>query len=242
MNYDTVIIGSGYFSAGYALSHKNTLVIEETQLLDPNFCGRLLGFDMKCKRPTERDGGALFDAFEAEGIMGDGKLAVNELEPAFCRFLEGRGLELLLGTVCTEIDKNEGGYRIEICNNEGINEVFAKEVIDARVPFGSTLTLLLATKDGVYPSLDCVRPAFYPDQCVVSLELEGVSDLNEAKSLVLELCEEKLAEVGARIVLTSYRMGGAPIKEAYRDEKGILHIDERAFGDIFGAYAKGGSL
>ena len=54
--------------------------------------------------------------------------------------------------------------------------------------------------------------------------------------------KEKLAEVGARIVLTSYRMGGAPIKEAYRDEKGILHIDERAFGDIFGAYAKGGSL
>ena len=242
MNYETVIIGGGYFSAGYALSHKNTLIIEETQLLDPNFCGRLLGFDMICERPEGGDAAALFDAFFKEELIGDGRLSVNELEPAFCRFLEGRGLDFLLGTVCTDIEKTEGGYKLEICNNEGVSDIFAKKVIDTRVPLGNQMILLVELNDGAYPKLDGVRPAFDKNQCIIPVEFEGVTDHNEAKSLALKKCVDALAEVGARIILTSYRMCGAPIKEAYTDEEGILHVDERAFGDIFGAYAKGGSL
>ena len=46
MSYETVILGSGYFSLGYASSHKDTLIIEETQLLDPHFFGTLSGFDV----------------------------------------------------------------------------------------------------------------------------------------------------------------------------------------------------
>ena len=49
-------------------------------------------------------------------------------------------------------------------------------------------------------------------------------------------------EAGSRIIVTSYKMSGTPISEAYSDGMGILHVDERAFGDIFSAYEKGECL
>ena len=158
------------------------------------------------------------------------------------RFSEGRGLNILLGSFCTEIKKTEDGFLLEICNNEGLSSVCAERVIDARVPSGNEMNLLLATEKGAYPKLSRVCPAFYPDQCVATLCFDGVYDVNEAKSLVVEKCEKALLESGSRIIVTSYKMSGAPISEAYSDGMGILHVDERAFGDIFSAYEKGECL
>lgn len=239
---DTVILGSGYFSAGFALNHEGTLVIEETQLLDPNFCARLSGFAMDAERPSSPDAASLFDTLLKEGVFNNGKMAVNELEPAFCRFLEKRALNILLGSFCTGLKRKDDGFELEICNNEGISRISAKRVIDARVPCGGRMNLLVALKDGTLPRIEGAAPAFYPDQCTLSADLDRVTDINEAKSLILEKFEDALAEAGARIVLTSYRMDGAPIEDAYTDAIGVLHIDERAFGDIFSAYEKGECL
>lgn len=239
---DTVILGSGYFSAGFALNHEGALIIEETQLLDPNFCARLSGFDMKAERPRSPDAASLFDTLLKEGVFNNGKMAVNELEPAFCRFLEKRELNILLGSFCTGLKRKDNGFELEICNNEGISHISAKKIIDARIPCGSRMNLLVALKDGTLPRIEGAAPAFYPDQCTLSADLDRVTDINEAKSLILEKFEDALAEAGARIVLTSYRMDGAPIEDAYTDAIGVLHIDERAFGDIFSAYEKGECL
>lgn len=239
MRYDTVILGSGYFAVGYAQNRKNTLIIEETQLLDPNFYGRLSGFDMTPKRPTAKGAAALFDALEKEGVVRNGKLAVNELEAAFCRFVSCNMPNILFGTFCTRIDKKAGGYELEICNNEGMNKLFAKKVIDARLPFGNKLNLLLATDNGKLPELEGVAPAFYDDQCVMSLTFEEGVDINAAKSTALELVKNELGEAGARIVSTSYRLCGSDLFETHDDENAVTHVDERSFGDIFAAYEKG---
>ena len=239
MTYETVILGSGYFSLGYASTHKNTLIVEATQLADPNFFGTFDGFGMKTERPGAKGAEKLYDAFFKEGIIGEESLAVNELEPALCRFVSEDIPNVLFGSFCTEIKKNADGYELEICNNEGLSTIFAKMVIDARVSAGNKINILIALTEGRLPDVNGAMKAFYENQGVISLCFDGVYDINKTKLLALEAVEEKLVEVEAKIMGSSYRMCGAPVTDVYEDSLGITHIDERSFGDIFAAYEKG---
>lgn len=238
MRYKTVILGSGYFSLGYASTHEDTLIIEDTQLADPHFFGTLDGFDMNIKMPSSKGARGLYDLLFAEGSAKEGRLAVNELEPALCRFIGGKKPNILFGSFCTEIKELDGGFELTVCNNEGLVSVFCEKLIDTRIPYGDRFNLLIAVKDGKEPKIDGVKPAFYDDQRIVELKLEG-NDINSAKSRVLELYSESLREAGARIICTSYRMFGAPRLDGYADGGRILRVDERAFGDICEAFEKG---
>ncbi len=238
MGFETVILGSGYFSLGYATTHENTLIIEDTQLVDPHFFGTLSGVESNVEKPTAIGAAALYEALVNEGVVKAGKLAVNELEPAVCRFIADKKLNVLLGTFCTAIEREGDGYKIEICNNEGLNTVRAQKVIDMRLEYGNRMNLLVAVNDGKIPDLPCVTPAFYDDQRIIELTFAEACDINEAKLRILDL-QNELCKAGARIVCTSYRMFGAPHFEPYTDENGILHVDETAEGGIFAAYEKG---
>ena len=238
MNYETVILGSGYFALGFAFSHKNTLIIEETQLLDPHFFGTLSGFGCEEQKVCAKGASALREAFEKEGVIGK-RLAVNELEPALCRFAERQMPNILLGSFCTDIKRSGDGFFVEICNNEGVSRVFAHHIIDTRMGKGSKINFLLAVNPKNLPCIEGLSPAFYPDQAVVSLDFDGIYDINEAKSKSLDLLEGALREAGAKIVCSSYRMFCAKVCEPYTDEMGILHIDETSMGGIFAAYEKG---
>ena len=240
--FDTVILGSGYFSLGFAMNHKNTLIIEDTQLLDPNFYGVLSGFDMKVEKPSAKGAVALYEAFVKEGIVGEHGLAANELEPALCRFVGNKMPGVLLGTFCVGVEKTPDGYEVSLCNNEGVSRIFAKNVIDTRVAYGNCIKFLIAVNDGKEPALSSLYPAFYGDQRVAEVRFDRNIDINDAKSKALDMIGGALSDVGARIVSTSYRMCGAPLTESYEDENAILHVDERSFGDIFAAYEKGETL
>ena len=239
MIYETVILGSGYFSLGYASSHDKTLIIEETQLLDPHFFGTLSGFSMSVGDICAKGEKALLESFVDEGVIADGRVAVNELEPALCRFVECQMPDILLGSFCSDIRKTDNGYEVEICNNEGVSRVLANRVIDTRLPAGNKINLLLAVNAENLPKAEGLQPAFYSDQAVVSLEFDSPCDINEAKSRALNLLEDTLRASGARIVCTSYRMFGADKFAPYTDEKGVLHVDETNMGGIFAAYGKG---
>ena len=237
--YETVILGCGYFSLGYAYSHDDTLIIEETQLADPHYFGTLEGFGTTCVKPTSVGGAALFDAFGSDGVLANGKLAVNELEPALCRFVKGFEPEILLGSFCTDIKKTLRGYDITFCNNEGLGVVSAKRVIDTRQRGGNRMNLLLAVDESKRLNLENVSNAFYDNQKVWSVELDGTNDINEAKSRIIELYGDSLREAGARIITTSYRMFGEKGVEPYTDETEILKVNEIVWNDPFEAFEKG---
>ena len=239
MNYETVILGSGYFALGYASTHENTLIIEETQLLDPHFFGALSGFECGEQGVCAEGASALREAFVKEGVCLGGRLSVNELEPALCRFAERKMPDILLGSLCSDIKIGGDGFLLEICNNEGISRVVARRVIDTRMGKGSRLNFLLAVNPENLPRIEGLSPAFYPDQAVASLDFDGLRDINEAKSRGLEILDGALREAGARIVCTSYRMENAKKREPYTDENGIFYIDETNMGGIFAAYEKG---
>ena len=237
--YETVILGSGYFSFGYAYTHKNTLIIEETQLADPHFFGELRGFELDCVRPTSKGGAELYDAFLNDGVLKDGRLAVNELESAFCRFIKGFEPEILLGSFCTDIEKTDEGYDITVCNNEGLSRVSAHRIIDTRQRGGRSINILLALKDGKMPNVGQIAPAFYGDRAVWSVEFEDETDVNKAKSLILDTYGSLLRECGARIITTSYRMFDKTAHEPIENELGIEEVDENVWNTPFDAFAKG---
>ena len=244
--YQTVVLGSGYFSFGYAATHEDVLIVEATQLADPHCYGTLDGFAWNGKVPDSKGARGLYDALVGDGVVSDGRISVNELESAFCRFLATDMSALLLGTFCTCVNKTEDGYDLTLCNNEGLSHVFAKNVIDTRVGLGNRLGVLVylaAGKEPCIPSVDgvtvTVGPAFYDDHRLITLAFEGEVDENRAKQRSLSVIEDSLRASGSKILQMSYCLFGAPVLSPYRDDSGIVHVDQRAFGNLFEMYEKG---
>ena len=93
--YDTIIIGSGYFAWGYALTHENTLIVEETQVADRHFGGCLRGFECEAPVLSTEGARALWDHVCTLGLFRNGRLSVTGLEAALCE---------AFGAVCDTVD------------------------------------------------------------------------------------------------------------------------------------------
>lgn len=237
--YDTILIGSGYFAWGYALTHENTLIVEETQVADRHFGGCLRGFECKAPVLSTEGARALWDHVCALGLFRDGRLSVTGLEAALCEAFEKRFPEILLGTTCMEICREDGGYALSIHNCEGLGTLRARRVIDTRVTGGQWLNVLICAGEGGLPEGDALSPAFYEGQGVCSFFLPEASDINHAKVLAYDRLRPLLTSVGAKAAQTSYRMYKDSAEAPYIDDLEILHVDETFFGDPFTAFEKG---
>ncbi len=237
--YETVIVGSGYFALGYAATHENTLILEETQMVDRHFGACLRGFDLPRELP--RNGGAarLYAHFCELGLVRDGRLSVTGLEAAICDFLDGDYSHLLVGTACVAIDREDGGYVLSTCNNEGLGKLFAKRVIDTRVSGGKWLNVLIEETEGGRVDADNGSPAFFEGQRVLALHLPTAPDINRAKAMAYPILERLLSPVGARILGMSYQMYDDTAEAPKVGQGGVIRVDENYYGDPFTAYAKG---
>ena len=235
--FDTVIVGSGYYAFGYAMTHKNTLIVEKTQMADRHYAACLRPFDMKGK---QIDGGAadLLEHMKAQNIIRDGRVRLSGLEAGLCEFAFGFSPRVLLDTVCTGIEKKEDGYRISLFNNEGASEISARHVIDTRVDGGEVLNVLVDGEiDNKIQGID-VFEGFDDGERILSLHLSE-RDINRAKIRACTLLGPVLRTTGAKILCMGYRMSRAESTAPYTDEQGIFHVDETFFGDPFTAFGKG---
>ena len=139
--YDTVIVGSGYYAFGYAMTHENTLIVEETQMADRHYAACLRPFDAS-RVEACGEAAALFESMKAQGIIRDGRVRLAGLEAGLCDFATRFSPRVLLDTVCTGVEKTGEGYRITLFNNEGASEILARRVIDTRVSGGDVLHIL----------------------------------------------------------------------------------------------------
>lgn len=237
--YDTVIVGSGFYSFGYATAHGSTLIVEETHLADRHFSGCLRGFADKAPILTAPGAIALSKHMRDIGIVRDGAVCVPALEAGLCDFLADRVSSVLLGTACMEIQKDGEEYRLSLCNNEGLSTVAARRVIDTRVGLGNVLNVLVEGKiDNKIQGLS-VNNAFYSGQKILSLHFEKRADINLAKVEAYERLKPMLSSTGAKILQTAYLMYSADSAAPYTDSRGILHVDETFFADPFTAFEKG---
>ena len=237
--YDTVIVGSGFYSFGYAAAHGNTLIVEETHLADRHFSGCLRGFsyaDAPLSAPMAK---ALAAYMREHGIVCGDRICVPALEAGLCAFFADCSFEVLLGTTCTEIEKDGEGYRLLLFNSEGISTVSAKRVIDTRVCGGNVLNILVQGGIGNIVQEVSISNAFYSGQKILSLHFGNETDINRAKAEAYPRLRELLMPTGATVLQMAYRMYRAEPSVPFIDDKGVWRIDESFFGDPFTAFERG---
>ncbi len=133
--YDTIIFGCSYISIGFASANKNTLIIEETELVDHSFFGALNVGKNWDYIPETNEGKHFKKALEGFDII-NGKLAsINELSPVVFDYIKRTKLNILFLTNTVSIDKKEAFYEIVIFNNSGLSTLKAKNIIDT-TPLG----------------------------------------------------------------------------------------------------------
>ena len=237
--YDTVIVGSGFYSFGYAAAHPKTLIVEETHLADRHFSGCLRGFSCAGASLNAPMAKALAAYMREHGIVRGDQICVPALEAGLCAFFADRAFDVLLGTTCMDIETSGEEYRLSLCNNEGLSNVAAKRVIDTRVCGGDVMNVLVQGGiDNIIQGIS-VGDAFYNDQKILSLHFENGVDINRAKEEAYPRLRDLLTPTGATVLQMAYRMYSTEPAAPFTDDKDILRIDESFFGDPFIAFEKG---
>ena len=189
--YDTLIIGSGYSSAGYALTHKNSIIIEENQCVDVGFYLPLRSFVHTQYNPVTELGKRLNETFEKYNLFSDGYMCTNSFESAFCKFLSKEDIEILIKCRIVEMNKQEDGiYKVVICSNEGLSTIYAKNIIDTTVSVATSekyMTVLFVAEnfDDAKTALLKVfqsavfSKAFYDKRYAMHIPCGETDDVNE---------------------------------------------------------------
>lgn len=129
--YNTLIIGSGYSSIGYATACPNTVICEEHQICDTHFYLPLRSFRYKYYSPKTKEGSKLLNIFDSLSLFKDNEQNVNGFEFALCKYVFEKRLDILLKCrmICIEHRKDHI-YDVTVQTNEGLTHLFAKEILD----------------------------------------------------------------------------------------------------------------
>ncbi len=190
--YDTVLIGSGYCSVGYAVANGNTLIVEEQEIADTHFYLPLRAFHHTPYTPRTEEGRALDGVFRSLCLFSEDRQNVNGFECALCRYLEERSIPLLLKCRVVHRTEADGQTVLTLSTNEGLLTVGCRRVIDTRSTGPRSLSVLvcprgeeelsrIAELTGSRPT-----PAFYPGQYLLRLAARGL-DENRIKPEVHDL-------------------------------------------------------
>lgn len=186
--YDSLIIGSGYTSVGFALKRKNCIICEESQCCDPNFYLPLRSFNAEKYVPVTEYGRKLASVFDKYQLINGEYMCTNALEPAFCEFLSQEDINVLLKCRVIDYEKtDDGNYKINVITAEGISTLYAKNVFDS-VPhkLSNYITVLFSSKNGekaIKELSDAFKDgiftkAFYENRYAMLLPASN-SDVNE---------------------------------------------------------------
>lgn len=193
--YDTLIIGSGYFSLGYAASHENTVICESSEGCDTGFCLPISGFKYHPYAPKSRDGERLLQIFESLSLFSGGMQNTSAFECALCKYICEAGAEVLLKcrVISTDVTA-DGMIDATVQTNEGLSHIFTRKIIDTRAKTEKKrLTVLFVTEnireterelcaafDGAF-----IEPAFYENRYALYIPV-GDTDVNRVKIFVYE--------------------------------------------------------
>lgn len=205
--YDTLIIGSGYASIGYATACPNTVICEEHQICDTGFYLPMRSFCYKPYAPQTEAGIQLFHCFSSLSLFREDQQNTNGFEFAICKYVAEKQLNLLLKcrVVCIEQQEN-GIFDVTVHSNEGLTHLFAKKILDTTNQSGKRYFSVVfvcdridAVREQLLSAFDCaqVEPAFYPNRYALHI-LAHNTDENRIK---LETYEKwRALDVDAKIL------------------------------------------
>ena len=129
--YDTLIIGSGYSSIGYAAACPNTVICEEHQICDTGFYLPLRSFSHKHYSPKTEEGSRLSEIFHSLSLFRGNEQNTNGFEFALCRYISEKQFHILLKcrVICVE-RRTDNIYDVTVQTNEGLTHLFSKKILD----------------------------------------------------------------------------------------------------------------
>ena len=108
--YDTLIVGCGYGSVGYALARKNTVICDEHQICDTSFYLPMRTFRYTPYAPKTKEGADLQEFFDSFSLFKESVQNVNGFEYAFCKFISEKDLTILLKCRVTDAARGSAAY------------------------------------------------------------------------------------------------------------------------------------
>ena len=146
-HFDTVLLGSGYTSVGYAAARKSVLIVEEQEIADTHFYLPLRTFAYTPYTPKTEEGRKLDAIFRSLGLFEGDRQNVNGFECALCRYLDENPLPLFLKSRVVRTEPTDEGQILTLSTNEGLLRVCCRQVFDTRGTGKRSLTVLLLARD-----------------------------------------------------------------------------------------------
>ena len=123
-----IILGSSYYSVGYAFGAKDTMIIERTQLCDPVYYGTFRTFKIEYRESWLPETKELFTFFTENGGFKDSYLIPTHSEILLADFIRREEIPMLFGSDIIELSEKN----LSIINNGGIKHLDAEKIIDKR--------------------------------------------------------------------------------------------------------------
>lgn len=193
--YDTLLIGSGYTSTGYAIRNKNTIICQPHQICDTSFYLPLRSFQHQPYTPKTEEGARLFHIFQALSLFKNGQQNTNGFECALCQYIIETELNVLLKCrVISTSQRPDGIYDVTIHSNEGLTHLFARNILNTQnSSAGNRFTLLFLCENietakkqllATFPGSQ-IEPAFYPGRYALRIPVAN-TDVNRIKKDVYD--------------------------------------------------------
>ena len=122
--YDTLIIGSGYTSLGYAITRKNTIIVEEREMCDTEIGLSLKRYARGGYEAKTELGRELISRFTDLGIFARGMQNAAALECGFADLAIEKGVEILLKCRVISTNRTEDGiFDSRVISGGGIEHI-----------------------------------------------------------------------------------------------------------------------
>ncbi len=130
--YTTIVLGGGYYALGYASTHPDCLILEESQSLGGDFHHCLHPVRMENCPDTARNSGLgqIMTEFGVWTESGFDLLKAQTVVHEYASRMLETGLEILLDAHFLSAERADSGVKVTFFTNEGIQEVWADKLVD----------------------------------------------------------------------------------------------------------------
>lgn len=205
--YDTLIIGSGYSSVGYAVENGSTLICEEHQICDTHFYLPLRTFAYKPYAPTTATGTKMLEIFDSLGLFEGNMQNTNAFECALSKYVFESEVSILLKCRVVRVNTGADGVMdVTLHTNEGLTHVYTKKIIDTTNEAADRFVTVLFVTDNIDEAACAIseafeggkiEPAFFEGRYALHLPTHGVDE----NSIKLDIYERwKTLDTDAKIL------------------------------------------
>ena len=182
------------FSLGFAAAHGGTLLLEKSENGISDYVNAVIPGSVSA--PVSDEGKAFADFLKKSGCVSEsGLLDSPSLAPAAAEY--ALNFDIILNATVISIEKADGGYKILIHTNGGLQKVFCRQIIcrpttPNNIKFlncvvsGTDLKTLLRLKE--YGAI--INESFEKDEFIISLPFEPQCNMNEARIRFTEIMKK----------------------------------------------------